>query len=147
MEPSASHLPIDPDLEPDEQHPQELIHHHLTTVLLIAVGGAIGAGARFLLDQFLPNLAGEIPWTTMLTNVLGALALALVLVSFPVEVRWVRPLFGTGMLGGFTTFSAVAVDTEHLLRAGESFNAVFYPITSVLVSIAVVGLVFAVVRR
>jgi len=83
----------------------------------------------------------------MLTNVLGALLLALVLVSFPPEHRWIRPLFGTGMLGGFTTFSAVAVETEALIRSDQVATALLYPTLSVIVSAAVVGLIFAVVRR
>jgi len=124
-----------------------LLRHHVATVILIAIGGAIGASGRYLLDEFLPNLPGEIPWTTMLTNVLGALVLALLLVSFPPTVRWIRPLFGTGLIGGFTTFSAVAVDTDLLIRGGEVGNALLYPILSVLVSVTVVGMVFAVVRR
>lgn len=143
----SDRLPIDPDLEVDEQHPRELLRHHVGTVGLVAMGGALGAGSRYLLAEFLPDLPGEIPWTTMLTNVLGALVLALVLVSFPPQVRWIRPFIGTGVLGGFTTFSAVAVDSELLLRAGEVGNALLYPFISVVVSLSVVGMVFAVGRR
>lgn len=83
----------------------------------------------------------------MLTNVLGAMVLALVLVSFPPERRWIRPLFGTGLLGGFTTFSTVAVETESLARNGFGGTALIYPTLSLLVSAAVVGMIFAVVRR
>lgn len=124
-----------------------MLRHHISTILLISAGGALGATLRYLLSEFLPNLAGEIPWTTLLTNVLGALGLALVLLSFPPEARWIRPLFGTGLLGGFTTFSAVAVEFDALVRADQVGAALLYPMLSVLVSVAVVGMVFSVVRR
>lgn len=140
-------LPIDPDLESDEQHPRTLIRHHLLTLALIAAGGAVGASSRYLLSEFLPNLPGEIPWTTMLINVLGALALALLLVTLSPDARYSRPFFGTGLLGGFTTFSAVAVEADQLLRSDQLGSTLLYPFLSIFVSVAVVGMVFSVVRR
>jgi fluoride exporter len=85
----------------------------------IALGGAIGALARYGLAEAMPHRAGAFPWSTFLINVSGCLLIGVLLVMIT-EVRTVhplsRPFLGTGILGGFTTFSTFAVDTEGLLR-------------------------------
>jgi fluoride exporter len=83
----------------------------------------------------------------MLINVLGALVLALVLISMPTDRPWVRNLMGIGLMGGFTTFSGVAIESEVALRQGDVLVAVGYPMISIVVSAIVVGMIFAVARR
>lgn len=73
-------------------------------VLLVALGGVAGALARYGLVATLPDLR-----TTLAINVVGAFLLA-VLVSRAPAHHWSRPLLGSGVLGGFTTMSAVAVE-------------------------------------
>lgn len=73
-------------------------------MLLVAIGGSIGALLRWIVDQWIP-LVGDWPLPTLLVNVFGAGALALLLINE--RYSWQRPLVGTGLLGGFTTFSAV----------------------------------------
>jgi CrcB protein len=92
----------------------------------IALGGAIGALARYGVGEAMPHRPGAFPWSTFLINVSGCLLIGVLLVVIT-EVRTVhplsRPFLGTGVLGGFTTFSTFAVDTERLL--GE------HPLTAV----------------
>lgn len=78
-------------------------------VLLVAVGGAAGALARYGLSEALPSLPA-----TLLANLLGCLLLGL-LVGRVGQHRVLRPLLGTGVLGGFTTMSTLALQTDRLL--------------------------------
>ncbi|HQR80328.1 MAG TPA: CrcB family protein [Actinomycetota bacterium] len=88
--------------------------------LVIAAGGALGGGARELLNLGLPG-AG-FPWATLIANVTGCFLLGLLMV-FLLEVwrpgRYLRPFLGVGVLGGFTTFSAYTAETRHLLTDGR----------------------------
>ena len=74
--------------------------------LLVLVGGAAGGSLRYLITQALP---GEpVPWSVLAINALGAFVLAVLLARTTAGPTWVRPALGTGLLGGFTTFSAVS---------------------------------------
>ena len=90
--------------------------------LAVAVGGALGALARWGIGLAWPAPHGGFPASTLLINVVGCLLMG-VLVVHVVEVReahpLVRPFLGVGVLGGFTTFSTFAVDTEQLLVGGH----------------------------
>lgn len=94
-------------------------------------GGAIGCGLRALVELALP-LASGFPWATLLVNLLGAFALALLLEllllagdDYGVRRR-LRLALGTGLLGGFTTYSTFAVESVDLLRAGAAGTAFAY---------------------
>ncbi|WP_308196186.1 fluoride efflux transporter FluC [Frigoribacterium faeni] len=88
---------------------------------LVALGGTIGTGLREALALSFPAPPGSIPVTILLINVVGAFALGLLLESLmrrgpdAGRRRDLRLLIGTGVLGGFTTYSALAVDTATLL--------------------------------
>lgn len=95
---------------------------------VIALGGAMGAAARYGLDQAFPVEADKIPWTTLVINVVGAGLLAALLAG---GVRvWRHPLdvlfAGTGVLGGFTTFSTYAVHVDRLLADGHAAAGLAY---------------------
>ena len=84
-------------------------------VALVAVGGALGGLARWALGEGVAPVGG-LPLATLLANLLGCLALGLLVGrvgSSPVP----RALLGTGLLGGFTTFSTLALETDRLLAA------------------------------
>jgi CrcB protein len=81
---------------------------------VVAVGGALGALARHALSVALPAEPGGLPVATLVTNLAGCLALG-VLVGRRPGARWLRPFLGTGVLGGFTTVSAFALETDRLL--------------------------------
>ncbi|MQA33513.1 fluoride efflux transporter CrcB [Modestobacter roseus] len=100
-----------------------------------ALGGALGALARWALAEALPTPAAGWPWATLLVNLAGCLLLGLLLaVLFPrhPDSRWLRPFLGTGVLGGFTTFSTFAVETVRLVDAGAAATAAGYVAASVL---------------
>ncbi|WP_226080953.1 fluoride efflux transporter FluC [Mycetocola spongiae] len=111
----------------------------LHTVALVFLGGTLGVAARALLGEAFPASDG-LAWITILINISGAFALGLLLEALiprPGEAesprsRTLRLLLGTGVLGGFTTFSALAVDTVHLLTLGRPLAALAYALGSVL---------------
>ncbi|MEU9335450.1 CrcB family protein [Streptomyces sp. NPDC048290] len=89
---------------------------------MVALGGALGASARYGAALLWPTAADGFPWTTLGVNTLGCAAIGVFMVLIG-EVwaahRLVRPFVGTGVLGGFTTFSTYAVDIQRLLDAGR----------------------------
>jgi CrcB protein len=108
--------------------------------LLAAAGGALGSGARHLVNvAALRWLGPGFPWATLGVNVLGSLAMGLVieaLILRRVAGPEARTFLATGLLGGFTTFSAFSHDVVSLLERGAHAAAVGYVLASVLVSIA-----------
>ncbi|SOC52197.1 CrcB protein [Blastococcus aggregatus] len=107
--------------------------------LAAALGGALGALGRWGIAEALPREAGGWPWATLLVNVTGCLVLglliALVFARAPGSA-WLRPFLGTGVLGGFTTFSAFAVETVQLTEAGRPGVAAGYVAVSVVAGVA-----------
>jgi CrcB protein len=103
--------------------------------LLAALGGALGALARWAVTTALPHAPGAWPWATLLVNVTGCLAigalLAVLLARFP-SSPWLRPFLAVGVLGGYTTYSTFAVDVVQLARSGRGLLAVAYVLASVL---------------
>lgn len=111
------------------------------TWVLVGLGGAIGAMARF----GAVGLAGRVfgpgfPYGTMMVNVVGSFlmgiaAAVLVLRAMPGNETLLRPFLMTGILGGFTTFSAYSLDAVSLFEEGRYEAALFYVLGSVLLSI------------
>lgn len=92
-------------------------------LLLVAVGGALGAGGRYLLGGWLHSQLGTgFPWGTFTVNVLGSLVIGIVFGLVRQEaLSHEASLFLTvGVLGGFTTFSAFSYETVPLLEAGST---------------------------
>lgn len=101
------------------------------TLLAVAVGGAVGAVLRWALELAIPTDGW--PWATLLTNVLGCAALAVLVVHDDRHhhPRWLRPGVGTGLLGGFTTFSTYAVQVALLEGALSPLYLVATPVLCV----------------
>jgi fluoride exporter len=96
---------------------------------VIAVGGAIGATARYLISLGWPTPAGGFPFGTLVINIVGCglIGILMVLVTDVLtQQRLIRPFVGTGVLGGFTTFSTYAVDIEQLISGGHAGTALLY---------------------
>lgn len=109
------------------------------TVLLIAVGGAVGTLARYELSLAVPVHPGTLPITTLLINVVGAFLLGALLGTIGRDApndRIMRPLLGVGFLGGFTTFSTFAVETVQLVRHDHAALAAVYVIASIALGLA-----------
>lgn len=100
-----------------------------SVVAVVALGGALGACARYGATLIWPTAPGGFPWTTLIVNVVGCAVIGVFMVVIS-EVwtahRLVRPFFGTGVLGGFTTFSTYAVDIERLVDAGRARTGLAY---------------------
>jgi fluoride exporter len=136
-------LPHDPDVEVEEDSLGRPLPIHLTprAIGLVFVGGTVGVLARAVLDQAFPTRGG-FPTTTLVINVVGALALAILIETLAARVpdaghrRTLRLVFGTGLLGGFTTYSALAVQTDALLRSGQVSTAATYALGTVALGLA-----------
>jgi fluoride exporter len=105
----------------------------------VAVGGALGALARYGLALAIPPVPGHFPLATFLTNVIGGLligVLIVVLTELTSPHPLARPFLVTGILGGFTTFSTYAVDVEHLLAAHALGVAVGYLLGTLVSALA-----------
>jgi CrcB protein len=113
------------------------LHLRWRSLGLVALGGTVGTGAREALALTFPAAPGTLPVTIAIINVVGSFVLGLLLESLlcrgPDEGRRrdLRLLVGTGVLGGFTTYSALAVDTG-LLLDGHAGVAVVYALGSVV---------------
>lgn len=117
-------------------------------LLVIAAGGAIGGGARYLVSQIVAHQSW--PWNTFVENVLGCLLLGALMVLL-LEVlsphRYARPFLGVGVLGGFTTFSAYTVETHGLLVQGRGVAALAYLFGSVACGLLATWLGMSLTRR
>ncbi len=105
-------------------------------LLAIAVGGVVGAEARYGLAELVPHANTAWPWATLLTNVIGSALLGVLMATLAESAappRLARPFLGVGVLGGFTTFSTFAVDAYRLLLAHRPLVAAAYVVVSVLV--------------
>ncbi|MET9497228.1 fluoride efflux transporter CrcB [Streptomyces sp. NPDC006552] len=95
----------------------------------VALGGALGASARYGASLLWPTATDAFPWTTLLVNVVGCAAMGVLMVvlgELRTAHRLVRPFLGTGVLGGFTTFSTYAVDIRRLADLGAARTALGY---------------------
>jgi fluoride exporter len=95
----------------------------------ISAGGMLGALARYGLSSALEHRPGAFPWATFLINVSGCLLIGVLMVLIT-DVwsahRLLRPFLGTGVLGGYTTFSTYTVDAQRLMAAGHARTALAY---------------------
>lgn len=94
----------------------------MIVVALVAVGGGVGAGLRWLADVLLSRVVPRgFPWAILAVNVTGSFALG-ALTAASVGWPWLTVL-GTGLLGGYTTFSTVSLDTAAFWREGQVTKA------------------------
>jgi fluoride exporter len=106
----------------------------------IALGGALGAPARYGMAQLIHVAPNTFPWATFWTNISGSFALgavlALVLDRFP-PTRFVRPFVATGFLGAYTTYSTFAVETDLLIKNGHAGIGLAYAAASLILGFLV----------
>lgn len=127
--------PVDPD-------PPRHGSRHGSALLMIGLGGAIGTLARHTLESAFPAAQGTWPWTTFCINVTGAFVLAVLLETLTVfgpDEGWFRRIrlgVGTGILGGFTTYSTFMVETVQLGGSGGYVVALGYAVGSLVLGFA-----------
>lgn len=141
--------PVDPDV--DLHQPAERATRAFDPAILaaIAVGGVLGAEARYALGRALPHAAGTLPVSTAVINLSGSLALGalmVVLTELITPHRLVRPLLGVGVLGGYTTFSTAMVDVQQLLRAGRPLLGLAYLVGTAVGALLAAAVGMALVR-
>ncbi|MCI5066098.1 fluoride efflux transporter CrcB [bacterium] len=121
-------------------------------LLWVGGGGFLGAILRFLSSKLLFHFTSQstFPWGTFMVNITGCLLIGLLGGSFERSLTGVGPearlFLITGVLGGFTTFSAFGLETCLLLQRGEYGAALLYSFGSVLLGTGAVALGFAAVR-
>jgi CrcB protein len=104
-------------------------------LLLVVVGGGIGAGIRHLTNMGALRLVGpNYPWGTMAINIVGSFAMGLFIATMARRggTNEVRLFVATGILGGFTTFSAFSLDFATLWERGATLPAFGYALASVI---------------
>ncbi|WP_129285581.1 fluoride efflux transporter CrcB [Streptomyces sp. GZWMJZ-114] len=141
-------LPTDMDVAARDRRASVL--SLLPTVAVVALGGALGAAARYAVERAWAAPPDGFPWATFTVNVAGCAAMGIVVVLF-MEV-WqapplVRPFLATGFLGGFTTLSTYAADTERLARLDRAGIALAYYAGTLCAALAAVALTSALTRR
>ncbi|MBE3637403.1 fluoride efflux transporter CrcB [Mangrovicoccus algicola] len=111
-------------------------------LLMVALGGAIGASGRFLAGRAALWLLGPgFPWGTLFVNVAGSLVMGVLVAVMALKGGTkFAPFLTVGMLGGFTTFSSFSLDAVTLWERGQAGLAATYVLTSVIVSL---GALFA----
>jgi fluoride exporter len=113
---------------------------HVSVLLAVALGGAVGAGLRYSLTAAEPD-GGGFPGTTFAINVVGSFLLALLPASARVRRHHLLPpLLGTGVLGGFTTLSTWSEQTRSLVAGGAVTTAGVYAVGTLATCLAAVAL-------
>jgi CrcB protein len=109
-------------------------------LLAIAIGGGLGSLARHYVSTSVYSVTGgTFPWGILCVNVLGGLLMGLIAESSALKLNLsaeMRAFLTTGLLGGFTTFSAFALDAALLIERGDWVNAGSYMVGSVVLSVA-----------
>ncbi|MEO8850996.1 MAG: CrcB family protein [Allobranchiibius sp.] len=123
-------LPEDPDV--DVGHGGLPVHLRGAYLFYVAVGGFVGTGLREGLSLWFPPVNRQMNWTILLVNVAGAFLLAFLIEILANRMpekgrrRTLRLLLGTGVLGGFTTYSTFATGAAELIRQGSPGTAIGY---------------------
>ncbi|MFS7872821.1 fluoride efflux transporter CrcB [Streptomyces asiaticus] len=142
--------PIDPDTGPAPPARHGPWRGQGPVVGVVAVGGALGATARYGASLLWPTPSSAFPWTILLVNVVGCAVIGVFLVLITemwTAHRLVRPFFGTGVLGGFTTFSTHAVDFTRLIQDGRIAIAFGYLLGTLVMAMAAVWAAVVATRR
>ena len=112
-------------------------------LIFIALGGASGAVARYLLAEWVHSLwEGKLPMGTLLVNMIGSFAIGIIYVMVVerqlIHADW-RGVLMVGFLGAFTTFSTFSLETIALFEAGHTLHALTYMLGSAVLCVVMAG--------
>jgi CrcB protein len=115
----------------------------MRALIAVLVGGAIGTGLRLVLDDVIHHGDAGFPWDTLFINVVGSFVLAVLVARvWPRVPDWIRAGLGPGLVGGFTTFSAVMASMVTLAAASEIGLALVYIVVSLVFGFGAAALGF-----
>ncbi|MFF7011805.1 fluoride efflux transporter FluC [Streptomyces fimicarius] len=144
--------PVDPDTAVDPWQPAKAPgpkRRQGEIIAAIAAGGVIGACARYGATLIWPAAPTAFPWTVFWINVSGCAAMGVLMVliteRFTVHPL-TRPFLGTGVLGGYTTFSTATLDTQRLLDHGRHATGLLYAAATLTAAFAAVRAAAALTR-
>lgn len=110
-------------------------------LIAVVVGGLVGTGLRLAIDLLLPHADDGLALSTLIVNVVGAFALGqLVGRLWPTAAPWLRAGLGAGLLGSFTTFSALATSLIALAATGQWMLALAYAVATLVLGLAAAAL-------
>ncbi|MEU1346831.1 fluoride efflux transporter FluC [Streptomyces sp. NPDC005775] len=123
-------------------HPDHHPGVQWSVVGVVAIGGAAGAAARYGAERLWPNGTSAFPWTILLVNTVGCFLMGVLMVTmklrFPGAPRLISPLLGTGVLGGFTSFSHYTDNVRELFENHQPGYAVGCLLLTVVAALAAV---------
>lgn len=117
-------------------------HRSPATLLAVTLGGAVGTLARYSLGRAFPTAVGHFPTATLIVNLSGSFLIGFFLpiaLAHAARRPLARPFFVSGILGGWTTYSALATDTATLLKSGHRLLALGDLASTVLGGLALVA--------
>ena len=116
----------------------------MNTILLVALGGALGSTSRYLVNlSAIMLLSPTFPYGTLLVNVSGSFLISFLHTIFLdrlIDTSWWQPLLILGFLGGFTTFSSFSLETLNLFNHGSTNKALLNILANVILSLLSVWL-------
>ena len=113
----------------------------MKNVLLVFLGGGLGSSLRYLISKYLNQLENSIALGTFTVNILGSLLIGVIMgfaLKNDTHSSTLTLLVATGFCGGFTTFSAFALENYQLLKTGDITNFIVYTLGSVALGIIAV---------
>jgi len=120
----------------------------MRALIAVFVGGALGTAIRLSIDAAIPHSDTQFPLSTLLINIVGSFALAVLVTRlWPVAPAWLRAGLGPGVVGGFTTFSAVMVSMVTLAANSEIVQALGYLGITLVLGFGAAALGFFLGRR
>jgi CrcB protein len=143
----AADLVVDPDVDlGDRSQAAETAPREWDILLAVAIGGVVGADARYGIGRAFPHRSTDFPWSTVLINGSGCLLIGVLMafvLSRSAPPRLTRPFLGVGILGGYTTYSTFATDVVGLVIHHQPARAAIYLAVTVLSCAAAVWLTTA----
>jgi CrcB protein len=113
----------------------------MKNILLVFLGGGLGSSLRYLISKYLNQLENSIALGTFAVNILGSLLIGIIMgfaLKNDTPSSTLTLLVATGFCGGFTTFSAFALENYQLLKTGDITNFIVYTLGSVALGIVAV---------